>query len=276
MPDVDLIAGAFHRNAESYDQHTLVQKRVVRQLARSVELHRNQAPENILDVGTGTGTLLEQLHARYPAARLTGMDIAPNMCVRTRHRMGDSCHVVAGNAEYLPFKTGVFDLVVSASVLQWVGNLHAAVSEMCRVVRPGGDISIAFFCHGSLKELQQCFRDAVHNHGAVSSTDTSRLHDFWTVDDMTSIVDSMNFERAVVTVEEEVDWYDDLYSLLRSIKNIGAGSVSGGSVRGLGWRGILQDASRRYQEQYGRDNKIPATYNVLYLTAQTSRRGLTG
>ena len=269
MADVSKIAAAFHQQAVEYDQHVLVQKRVVAQLAGSVEQHLNRPPGHILDVGTGTGALLERLHLRYPEACLTGVDIALNMCLRTRQKLGSSCYVVNGDAESLPFKTGAFDLVVSASVLQWVGNLAVALHELRRVVRPGGNINLAFFCDGSLGELQHCFRDVLNCCSADNSCKTSRLHDFWTVDDVTSIVNEMNFEKAVVTVESEVDWYDDLYSLLRSIKNIGAGTVSGGSGNGLGWRGILGETARLYRERYGVEGRIPATYKVLYLSALT-------
>ena len=266
-PDTSKIAAAFHRKAVEYDQHVLVQKRVVAHLAGSVEQHLNRSPEHILDVGTGTGALLERLHSFYPGARLTGVDIALNMCLRTLEKLGSICHVVNGDAEYLPFRTGAFDLAVSASVLQWVGDLSAALHELRRVVLPGGGISLAFFCDGSLGELQNCFRDAVSRCSPDSGQRMSRLHGFRTVDDVRSIVNEMDFEHFVVTVETEVDWYDDLYSLLRSIKNIGAGTVSGGSGSGLGWRGILQETSRLYQERYGLDGRIPATYKVLYLSA---------
>ncbi len=268
-PDICKIANAFHQSAVDYDQHVLVQKRVVANLARSVELNQSLAPGSILDVGTGTGALLERVHALYPDARLTGVDLALNMCLRTQQKLGSNCQAVNGNAEYLPFKNGVFDLVVSASALQWVGNLSAAIHEMRRVVRPGGDISLAFFCHGTLAELQNCFRDAASRSCSDGSQRTSRLHGFWTIDDVKAILNEMDFERFVVTVETEVDWYDDLNSLLRSIKNIGAGTASGGTGSGLGWRGILQETSRLYQEKYGQDGKIPATYKVLYLSAQT-------
>lgn len=269
MPDTTKIAAAFHQKAVEYDQHILVQKRIVSQLARSVELHLNWAPDHILDVGTGTGALLEKLHSRYPDARLTGVDIALNMCRRTLHKLGTVCRAVNGDAESLPFRTGAFDLAVSASALQWVSDLSSALHELHRVVRPGGDIALAFFCDGSLGELHHCFRDAASRCCADNGQKESRLHSFRTADDVTSIVKIMGFERFVVTVETEVDWYDDLHSLLRSIKNIGAGAVSGGSGSGLGWRGILQETSRLYRERFGQNGRIPATYKVLYLSART-------
>jgi malonyl-CoA O-methyltransferase len=267
--DISRVAAAFHQKAVEYDQHVLVQKRVVACLARSIEQHLNRSPEQILDVGTGTGALLERLHARYPDARLTGVDIAFNMCLRTLQKLGSTCSVVNGDAKNLPFRTGTFDLAVSASVLQWVGDLSAALNELRRVVRPGGDISLSFFCNGTLDELQHCFRDATSQRIPDNNQSVSRLHGFRTVDDVTSILSGMDFDWFVVTVETEVDWYDDLHSLLRSIKNIGAGTVSGGSGIGLGWRGVLQETSRLYQKRYGQNGKIPATYKVLYLSAHT-------
>lgn len=267
ITDTGRIAAAFHRKADEYDQYVLVQKRVVSNLAESIGLHLHNAPEQILDVGTGTGALLEKLHGQYPTAGLTGVDIALNMCLHARQKLGPACHVVIGDAEQLPFKAGSFDLVVSASALQWVGNLSTALHEMRRVVRPGGNITLAFFCDGTLAELQACFRDAVCLLSATSRQNSSRLHEFKAVDEVNSIVQEMDFEQLVISVETEVDWYDDLHSLLRSIKNIGAGTVSGGSVSGLGWRGILQETSRLYLERYGKNGRIPATYKVLYLNA---------
>ncbi len=269
MPDAGTVAAAFHQKAMAYDQHVLVQKRVVAQLVDSVKLHLQQAPRQILDVGTGTGALLEKLHRRFPDAHLIGLDCALNMCLRTQEKLGTACRTVNGDAQALPFRDGAFDLAVSSSVLQWVGDLSAALHEMRRVVQPGGHVSLAFFCHGTLAELQSCFRDAVYLRRGDGGQGASRLHSFWTVDDVTSIVERMDFKKVVVTAESEVDWYDDLHSLLRAIKNIGAGSVSGGSGGGLGWRGILQGAARLYQERYGVNGRIPATYKVLYLSAET-------
>lgn len=263
-PDCNKIAAAFHRKAGQYDQHILVQKRVVAQLVSSLELQQDSMTGRILDVGTGTGALLERLAACCPHGNLTGVDIAVNMCQHARQKLGDRCHFVNGDAECLPFQSNIFDFVVSASVLQWVGNLSAAFNEMYRVVRPGGNISLAFFCDGTLAELHHCFRDAVIGNGGQ---ETSRLHSFRTMVEVRSLVEEMPFEKAVITVETETDWYDDLYSLLRSIKNIGAGTVTGGSVNGLGWRGVLAETSRLYEKLYGKNSRIPATYKVLYLSA---------
>ncbi|MEI6705086.1 MAG: hypothetical protein WCL71_16375, partial [Deltaproteobacteria bacterium] len=141
--------------------------------------------------------------------------------------------------------------------------------ELRRVLKPGGTLCIAFFCDGTLRELQSCFREAACTDGDENNKRTARLHRFRSVDDIKSILEGMDFEQVILSSETEKDWYDDVSSLLRSIKSIGAGAVGGGSALGLGWRGIINKTARLYREHYGQDGRIPATYEVLYLYART-------
>ncbi|MDD5284330.1 MAG: methyltransferase domain-containing protein [Desulfuromonadaceae bacterium] len=269
MSDAGKIAAAFHRRAAEYDRHVAVQKRVVNNLAVFVETHLDEEPDTILDVGTGTGALLHNLRRIYPEASLSGVDLAYNMCLRTAAKLGSDCLVVNGDAEKIPFKSAAFDLAVSTSALQWVQSLSHSLHEMRRVLKPGGTLCIAFFSEGTLGELQRCFRDAARKDGDKNRERTSRLHRFWSVDDVKLILEGMDFEQVILSCETEKDWYDDVTSLLRSIKSIGAGAIAGGSATGLGWRGIINETSRLYREYYGQDGRIPATYEVLYIYART-------
>jgi len=268
MPETKKIAAAFHQRAADYDQHIAVQKRVVDNLVKHVRSYPGLLPNSILDVGSGTGSLLRRLHSLWPDASLSGLDLAYNMCLRSAEKLGESCLVVNGDAEFLPFSDESYDLVVSTSALQWARNLSRVLSELRRVMKPGASLSIAFFCEGTLCELQRCLLEATGNRDC-NIQHGSRLHKFWSINDVNAILAEMDFERVVVNCETEIDWYDDLHSLLRSIKNIGAGTVSGGAGGGLGWRGVINETSRLYREYYGENNKIPVTYKVLYLHATT-------
>jgi len=271
MSDAGKIAAAFHVRAAEYDQHVTVQKRVVKNLLSYVETHLVEKPAAILDVGTGTGTLLHNLKGMYPEAALCGVDLAFNMCLRTVAKLGGDCLVVNGDAEWIPFKSAAFDLAVSTSALQWVGSISRSIHELRRVLKPGGVLCVAFFCDGTLAELQRCFREAAGagRDGDQNNARTARLHRFRSVGDLTSILEGMDFEQVILHSETEKDWYDDVTFLLRSIRRIGAGAVAGGSAIGLGWRGIINETSRLYRQYYGQDGRIPATYQVLYLYART-------
>ncbi len=110
-----------------------------------------QAGERILDVGCGTGLLLERLRRGVPDARLAGVDPVPEMLTLAHRRLPASAvDLRLAAAERLPFDDGSFDAVVSASVFHYVRRPVAALSEMRRVLRPGGRLVITDWSGDSL------------------------------------------------------------------------------------------------------------------------------
>jgi 2-polyprenyl-6-hydroxyphenyl methylase/3-demethylubiquinone-9 3-methyltransferase len=93
----------------------------------------------ILDVGCGGGILAEEF-ARA-GFEVTGIDPAPETLDTARahaSRSGLSIEYVAGAGEELPFPAGSFDHVACCDVLEHVDDLGRVVSEIARVLRPGG------------------------------------------------------------------------------------------------------------------------------------------
>jgi SAM-dependent methyltransferase len=91
----------------------------------------------VLDVGAGPGPNLPLFP---PEARVVAAEPDPHMLRRLRQaaRRRPRTHVVQARAEALPFRDGTFDAVVCTLVLCSVGDLHASVRELFRVLRPGG------------------------------------------------------------------------------------------------------------------------------------------
>ena len=94
-----------------------------------------------LDVGCGTGVLLTTLASRFQVQRLVGVDPQPAALARARSDNQAPGSLVVGRAEQLPFANGAFDSCLSLLVLQEFPDLGAALSEMTRVVRPGGIVA---------------------------------------------------------------------------------------------------------------------------------------
>jgi ubiquinone/menaquinone biosynthesis C-methylase UbiE len=94
----------------------------------------------VLEIGAGTGLNL----AHYPAsAELTLTEPVAAMRARLQERVraaGRRADVLDAEAESLPFSDGAFDVVVSTLVLCTVGDPHAALREIGRVLRPGGQL----------------------------------------------------------------------------------------------------------------------------------------
>lgn len=87
----------------------------------------------ILDVGCGTGANLQML-ANYGVAE--GVDISPEALEFCRAR--GLSKVKLGPAEALPFEDASFDLVTGLDVVEHLDDDVAGLSEMRRVLRPGG------------------------------------------------------------------------------------------------------------------------------------------
>ncbi|MGH8707078.1 MAG: methyltransferase domain-containing protein, partial [Burkholderiales bacterium] len=73
------------------------------------------APETVVDLGCGAGNLAPLLMARWPGAKLTGVDSSPEMLARARARLADreNVRLVRADMRALPLR-GAFDLVVAA------------------------------------------------------------------------------------------------------------------------------------------------------------------
>jgi len=97
------------------------------------------AGQAVLDVGCGDGTLLG-LFRDAGAARIAGCDPDPRMVAGATDRLGAVAVVGVGQA--LPFPDASFDRVTCVTVLAFVPDAQAVVSEMARVLRPGGSLLI--------------------------------------------------------------------------------------------------------------------------------------
>lgn len=263
------IGRGFHRHAGEYDRHAVVQKRVVAALDRLVGIHQDGEPSRLLDIGCGTGAVLSALAGRYPGARLCGLDLAHNMTLHAAGRFGEDALIVNGDAEALPFRDGCFNLVVSASTLQWVQHLDRCFRECLRVLAPGGVMCVAFFGGRTLWELQESYREALADRFEGDQSRSARLQRFRSTAEVRQVLEDIGFDSVVIAQEAELDCYEDVPGLLRSIKGIGASTTARNDAGGgLGWRGVLNDMARIYRSRFERDGMIPATYEVIYVVAR--------
>jgi ubiquinone/menaquinone biosynthesis C-methylase UbiE len=96
---------------------------------------------SVLEIGAGTGANL----ALYPDAveSLTMVEPDPHMTKRLREKLAASertAEVVEAPAERLPFEDASFDTAVATLVLCTVSDPTAAVAELARVLKPGGEL----------------------------------------------------------------------------------------------------------------------------------------
>jgi SAM-dependent methyltransferase len=100
----------------------------------------------LLDIGTGTGRLLELVAPR--AERALGVDMSRDMLALARARLAerglaDRAAVRQADMYRLPFADAAFDAVALQMVLHYAEDPAAALAEAARVLKPGGTLLIA-------------------------------------------------------------------------------------------------------------------------------------
>jgi ubiquinone/menaquinone biosynthesis C-methylase UbiE len=91
----------------------------------------------LLDDGCGTGMLLSRLDS--PAV---GLDLTPSLLWTAKKKLREDHHLVLGDAEHLPIKDCVFEVVYAITLIQNTPDKRRAVSEMRRVVKTHGRILV--------------------------------------------------------------------------------------------------------------------------------------
>lgn len=112
--------------------------------ARLVKWARIGAGQRVLDVACGTGVV--SVTAARAGAQVTGLDLTPEL-LQVAHenaRIADlAIDWYEGDAEALPFEPGHFDVVVSQYGHIFAPRPEVAMSEMLRVLKPGGTIAFS-------------------------------------------------------------------------------------------------------------------------------------
>jgi ubiquinone/menaquinone biosynthesis C-methylase UbiE len=136
--------------------------------------------EVLLDIGCGTGVLLERVAQRQPRARLYGSDLSGAMLAMARSRLASPIQLLQANAEALPMASASIDVLVSTSAFHFIRHPARAMSEIRRVLRPGGRLIITDWCRdfltGRLLDWYLKAYDNAHYH-TYGSTEFARLLD---------------------------------------------------------------------------------------------------
>lgn len=154
--DKERAAETFGRRRLTYDRNARVQRAIVDNLIGYMQHYNIDSCMAVpghatLEVGTGTGLLTRYLEKHAPAHSLHSWDIAADAYAPA----GANCRCCDAEIEITRTLPERFDVIASASTLQWFNSPRRFLNECARVLRPGGWLVISSFTNGNLEEIAQ-------------------------------------------------------------------------------------------------------------------------
>jgi malonyl-CoA O-methyltransferase len=259
--DRQQVGRRFSKVAASYDAADFFAREVDRRMQERLDYVRIE-PKSILDLGCSRGGSFPGLAARYPDARLIGLDIAPAMLSAGRAPragwqrwlgLGKEADLrLAADATKLPLKARSTALVWSNLLLHWLDDPLPALAEAHRVLEVSGLLMFSTLGPDSLKELRTAFADGYAH--------TQRFIDMHDLGDM---LVGCGFADPVMDMEVITLTYDDIDAMFAELRAAGSSCAMKARRHGLTGRNALAAARANY-EAMRRDGKLPATFEVVY------------
>lgn len=218
-----------------------------------------------LDLGCRTGGLGRLLAGRKGIRTLVSCDLSEAMA----RRAGSGTVVAAGSgtvvadAEFLPFRDGGFDLIVSNLDLHWINDLPGALLQIRRALKPDGLFLAAMLGGDTLTELRRCLMEA---ELSVTGGASPRVSPFADVRDTGALLQRAGFTLPVVDADTLTVTYTDALRLMHDLRGMAETNAVLARHRAPTRRAVLMTAAQRYAELFAEpDGRIPATFQVLYL-----------
>ncbi|MGH6913891.1 MAG: ArsR/SmtB family transcription factor, partial [Geminicoccales bacterium] len=147
----------FAAHAASWDQMRSLYVDEAKVEAALLDLFGERPPRNLLDIGTGTGRILQLFAPRIGFG--LGIDLSHEMLAVARANLDRAvhrnCQVRHGDMYHLPLPDGSFDAATLHNVLHFADDPGAVLAEAARALRPGGRLVVVDFAPHELEFLRR-------------------------------------------------------------------------------------------------------------------------
>lgn len=202
----------FDHIAEHYDKHAIVSQKLAEGLFSRLDFIKMD-PQNVLDLGTGTGAALSELLARYPDAKITAIDQSPRMLEQAKHKVDDP-RITWVCADFFenPLPGQTFDLIFANDILPWVNSIAGFFQRCLAALNPEGLLLFSGLGVDTLKELKRA--NDVSQAGM-------QMNAYYDIHDLGDALVHLGFSDPVLDLQYLKLTYDNVDSLFHELNNAG-------------------------------------------------------
>ena len=244
--DKTLIRERFARATSTYNKQALVQKNIAQCMSELLFLLPRSAHQRVWEVGCGTGLFTrEYLHEHNPGEMVLN-DLCPEMKPCLDDVLTSTVHFLPGDAE-CTMPQGIFSLIVSCSVLQWLDEpLHFL--EQCRsLLCDGGYLAFSLFGMQNLHEVRALSGSALSYKSLAAWSES---------------LTSMGYQVIHASENRTSISFASPCDVLRHLQQTGVTGIG----RQVWTKRRLEEFCKDYEERFSLPNGgVELTYHPMYL-----------
>ena len=254
--DAEKVAASFDKAANDYHHAALLQQEIGERLVERLADIPLKA-KNIIDLGCGTGFVMQKLAQYQPQAQIFGIDISPKMLKQAQQqapRWFSHQHFICADAHQLPIADNSVDLIVSNLMLQWCDDFQAVFKECQRVLSPQGVLLFSTLGTDTLRELRESWAQV---------DDKPHVNEFVNIHQLGDALFNLGMKDPVMDIDWITECFPDGMDIMKQLKRIGAQHVKQGRNKGLQGK-IGLKKMLNYYEKFRIEEGLPTTYEVIY------------
>lgn len=106
--------------------------------------------EKLLDVGCGTGSMIELLVKEFPDKNYVGIDLTPRMIEVAQKKQLANCEFMVGDSEHMPFENDMFDVLICTNSFHHYPSPQSFFNECSRVLKTNGKLILRDYTSNKL------------------------------------------------------------------------------------------------------------------------------
>jgi malonyl-CoA O-methyltransferase len=242
----------FNNAAKSYNSSAEIQKIIAKELASM--LNKKKAYKNILEIGTGSGFLTENLFLDLSFDKYIHIDIAYDFLktFKNSDKHMNKMEYINADVEFLPLKNNVFDLLLSSSTLQWLENPKITIFDLINGLKNTSEFYFSIFGEGTFFEMKEISK--ITGFGSVMDMKNSEFYK-----SILSKIPNISYD---IAVKDYIINYNSVIEFLKHHKKTGARYTSNSKPKG---KSSFNAFCQLYKDIFEIDGKIPVTYSIIYI-----------